>query len=78
MVPLIYGRKSVSGEGVTTILKSIFNKEDLKLKLLMTLSASLIGTVLGFIDGAIIDKFANIGASRKADKMAEKVNNATA
>ena len=78
MLPLIYGRKSVGGPGVTTALKSIFNKEGLKLKLLMTLGASLIGTVGGFIDGAIIDKFANIGARRKADKMAEKANNATA
>lgn len=78
MLPLIYGRKSVGGPGVTTALKSIFNKEDLKFTLLITLGASLIGTVSGFIDGAIIDKFANIGARRKVDKMAEKANNATA
>ncbi len=78
ILALISGRKSVGGEGVTTTLKALFNKEELKFKLLMTLGASLIGTVSGFINGAIIDKFANIGASRKADKMAEKANNATA
>ena len=78
ILALIYGRKSVGGEGVTTTLKSFFIKEELKEKLLTTLGASLIGTVAGFIDGAIIDKFANIGASRKVDKMAEKANNPTA
>ena len=75
---LISGRKSVGGEGVITALKDIFDKEARKVVLLMTLGNSLIGTVLGFIDGAIIDKFANIGACRKVDKMAEKANNATA